>query len=144
MTNELHRARLESTKPNEEILNRRLGLARVFRSGTYLKGTKILRNLANCFCPLGVLADVHHQETKRGEWTRDDVSWQFDKSRYFPSAEAAAYFGLNRYGTFYVPNDANMHTWPEMNDERGWEFTDFANLLEDPRIVWVPENVRVA
>lgn len=140
MANELHRLRLEATKPDETILNRRVLLSRAFRSNNYLQGRRVLRNQENCFCPLGVMADVFNHETKQGEWTRDEKGWRFDRSRFYPSPAAATYFGMSRHGAFYVPNDNNVHTFPEMNDERGWAFGDFATLLEDPRILWVQDS----
>lgn len=38
------------------------------RSGRYRKGTRVLRNINNEFCCLGVLCDLYVLHTKKSEW----------------------------------------------------------------------------
>lgn len=137
---ELHRIRLAATQPSPQVLHRRAMWAQALRSNNYLRGLRKLRSPLNEFCPLGVAGDVFARELHReGLWTKDTTGeWRFQKSRFFISDEVANWYGINRFGAFFVPNDDNVHTIPEMNDERGWTFEDTAALVEDPRIVWAP------
>jgi hypothetical protein len=135
----LHKTRLVSTRPTEEHVNRRMKWARALRSGDYIRGQNQLRDANNCFCPLGVANDVYLKELSpaRG-WLKNNGVWEFGGTRYFLSDAAVAFYGMNRWGAFYIPSDENVHTIPEMNDTRNWPFEQVAQLLEDPRIVWMP------
>jgi hypothetical protein len=135
----LHKIRLESTKPSEMHLNRRRKWANALRSNDYIRGQNQLRDANNCYCPLGVGNDVFYNELKpQLGWQKNNGVWEFGGSRYFLSDAAVVFYGINRWGAFYIPVDDNVHTIPEMNDTRNWQFEQIAQLLDDPRVVWIP------
>lgn len=139
MTNPLHKIRLESTRPNIIVTNRRQKWARALRSHDYLRGQGRLCDVNNAFCPLGVALDVFEKEMKPAiGWQKYDKGWDFNGSKFFLTDAAVEFYGMNRWGAFYIPNDNNVHTIPEMNDVRNWPFEQTADLLEDPRVVWIP------
>lgn len=131
--------RLFTTKPKIKYIpdNIKQVWIDALRSGKYRQGNSQLRDKFNCYCPLGVLADIIAPD----EWTLDKGEWRHLGELYFPSLKLAKWLtftyddlaeterGFIRF-TFPIVYYGQNVTIDHLNDI-GISFPELADLIEE-------------
>lgn len=103
---------------NKEI---KLKWIEALRSGNYKQGRGQLRNHRNEYCCLGVLCDIHAQETGR-KWSKNNYDGEYSKL----NTEVAIWAGLEDANPIIAHNIRCIGA----NDVHEYSFLDIANMIE--------------
>ena len=111
-------------------------------SGNYKQGQSSLRTDKDCYCCLGVAADVHPNTTKESWFKQDPDSFYHYITRddsggsHLPRHMVSS-FGLSNEWGFYIwgtddPNGdwAELYSLPDLNDSFAVPFKDIAAILK--------------
>lgn len=99
------------------------------RSGEYRQGEKVLR-YEDQFCCLGVLCELHRQDTGDGWDPLSTGDFIYGGKSYLPPDNVIEWAGLDSDAPSVVGDDGYFRGLPDLNDD-GLSFTQIADLIEE-------------
>lgn len=108
------------------------------RSGLYEKGTHTLRDSKDCFCVMGVLCDLHKEDTGAGEWEGPYYRTESELDRHLLTPEVLEWAGIEREpgqrGIYVESMGCHLH---QLNDGstprfnfKAYSFEELAEIIE--------------
>lgn len=104
------------------------------RSGEYEQGIGTLRSVDDKFCCLGVLTDLYHKDTGKGQWSNFS-----SKSKVFKSEDSLQNYGLivsddikewSGLDSFVVYFEGKEQSLVVLNDDLELDFNTIADVIE--------------
>ena len=103
--------------------------ADALRSGKYRQTTEQLRDVDG-YCCLGVLCDLHREQTGQGSWSDDGYyNTGDDTDGVIPTPAVAEWAGLIDRSPS-VESDLGYDPLTALNDDEGYGFLELADLIQ--------------